>query len=231
MNERSLSIVLPVHDSAGRLPALAAECLAVAARHAADYELLIVIDGGDEATREAAARLAATHGPVAAISHRRRLGFRDALRDALRVARGDRILAFDPRQIPVDALPKLLALADGNAAVFGVRRPAPHQLRRAVARLTRPGAPDAALRDPALRLALLGSALQGAIHAGGPDSRVTTEIAAEARRRGLAVTQVEIAARREDGAGERQRVALGLGAMVVAGCLWLLRRLRPMRRP
>jgi hypothetical protein len=227
VNERSLSIVLPVRDSAGRLPALAAECLAVAARHAADYELLIVVDGGDEATREAAARIAATHGPVAAIYHRRRLGFRHALRDALRVARGDRTLAFDPRQVPVDTLPRLLALADGNAAVFGIRRPARHVLRRTVARLTRLGVPGADLRDPALRLVLVGSALQGAIHAGGPDSRVTTEIAAEARRRGLPITQVEIAPRREDGAGERQRAALGLGAVLVAGCLWLLRRLRP----
>lgn len=227
MNETSLSIVLPVHSATGNLPALAAECLAVAARHTADYELLIVVDGGDEHTRVAAARLAATHAPVAAIYHRRRLGFRHTLHDALRVARGRHILAFDPRQVPVGELPKLLALAEGYAVVLGARQPAPAAARRVAARLISGKGPGGELHDPGLRLVLIRADLHGLIQLAGPDGRVTTEIAAGARREGLPITQVVIAPRREDGMGERQRAALGFGAVVVAGCLWLLRRLRP----
>lgn len=224
MINSSLSIVLPVRDAAGQLPALAAECLAVAARHTSDYELIIVVDGGDEATRAQATRLATTHAPVAALHHSRTLGFRQALRDALRVARGATVLALDPRQVPVGELSKLLPLAGDHAAVFGVRRPLPFTPRAA---LTRIAARDAGLRDVTLRLILARAELQGLIEATGPDDLVAAEIAAGARRRGLQVTQVEIAPRRDDGGGERQRATLGLGALILAGCLWLLRRWLP----
>lgn len=222
MTKTSLSIVLAVRDAAGQLAALAAECLAVAARHTPDYELIIVVDGGDDATRAQAARIAATHAPVVALHHRRRLGFRHALRDARRIARGDSVLALDPRQVPVSELPKLLALAGGYVAVFGARRPTP-----ARARLGALGGAGVRLRDPALRLVLADAGALDFVGPAGPDALVTGEIAAGASRQGQTFTQVEIAARHGTGAGQRQRTAVGLGTLFLAGCLWLLRRWRP----
>lgn len=224
MTQTSLSIVLPVRGAAGQLPALAAECLAIAARHSSDYELIIVVDG-DAAAGAQASRLAATHAPVVALHHRRSLGFRRALRDALRVARGDSVLVLDPRQVALGELPKLLALAGGYAAVFGERQPLPASPRAALLWLAAPVARRSGLRDLTLHLALVRSDLQGLIQEDGPDDLVAAEIAAGARDRGLAVTQVAVAARR-DGDGEGQRAALGLGALALAGCLWLLRRWR-----
>jgi hypothetical protein len=220
----SLSIVLPARDHAGRLPDVVAGCLAVAARHSAAYELIIVADG-DRAAAAEAARLAATHAPVLALQHRSQQGLRHSLREAWAVASGGYILALDPERAAVDDLPRLLALADGYAAVFGARTPPPRGPLAALGALVARQATGSRLRDPALPLALARADLGDLIAPHGPDALVMAELEAGARRRGLAVAEVAVAPRPRPLAAGRQRAA-GLGLLIVAGCLWLLRRLR-----
>jgi glycosyltransferase involved in cell wall biosynthesis len=224
---RSLSIVLAVRGAAPRLPELAAGCLAVAAQHAGDYELIVVVAGDDEATHAQAQRLAATHAPVIALRLRGRGGFRQALRDAWGLARGALVVVLDPLQAPVGELPKLLAVADDRTAVFGARSPRPVSPGAALHKFALRGS-GAALDDPALRLFVAPAALRDLLSPDGPDARVVAEVAAAARRRGLTVRQVAVAAPKVP--GRARRSAVSVGALVVAGCLWLLRRLIPGSR-
>lgn len=222
--QKSLSIVLLAGDPSRPLGPTVAELLAIAAQHRADFELILAVDGGDAATRELAARLAAAHGPVLSLQIVPRRGFRYALRYAWGVARGEQILAVDAAQVPTGELRKLLALADDHGAVFAAR--SGWALAPALARVWPPLSRGTILRDPALRLFLASADLAHAVAATGPDATVTAELEAGARRGDLAVAQVDVAARREAG-GERERATIGLGVLVVAGCLWLVRRWLP----
>lgn len=192
----TLSIVLLVRHSADALGDLVADCLALAARHSSDYELILVTDGADPAARARANALAATHGPVLALQHSRR-GTRAALRDAWSLARGQRVLAFASDQARAADAARLLAIADGYDLVVGMRRGSP------------------------ITLLLATAGLHDLIAPTGGD-RVVAELAAAANN-GLALARVELAFV-ADGPARGQRAALGIGALIVAGWLWLLRR-------
>jgi glycosyltransferase involved in cell wall biosynthesis len=229
VKRNSLSIVLPVHNAAGRLPALVAEALALAARHADDYELILALDGADGATESQAISLAATHVPVALLRSPRRRGFRAALQSAWGVARGDAILCLDHQQVAVAQAAKLLAARDDHAVVLGYRLSGPGDPRPGLAAILDRGRAAREPRDPTLRLALVRAELRELIDLDSPDQLLARELFSGAQHRGLPLAQVAVAGKAPDGAGAEQRrgAAVGLGMLVVAGALWMLRRWLP----
>jgi glycosyltransferase involved in cell wall biosynthesis len=227
VKRNSLSIVLPVQNAADRLPSLVAEALGLAARHADDYELILVLDGADGATERQAASLAATHAPVALLRSPHRRGFRAALQSAWGVARGDRLLVLDHQQVAVAQAAKLLATPDDHAVVLGYRMPAPGDPRPGLAAIIDRGRAAREPRDPALRLALVGAELRELIGPDGPDRLVTRELFSAAQHRGLPLAQVAVASAAPDGAEQLRGATVGLGMLVVAGALWMLRRWLP----
>jgi hypothetical protein len=225
----SLSIVLPVQNAADRLPALVAEALALGASHAADYELILALDGADGATERQALSLAATHAPVALIRSSRRGGFRAALLGAWAVARGDTLLVLDHQQVAVGQAAKLLAAPVDHAVVLGYRTSA--DPRPGLAAMIDPGRAGREPRDSALRLALVRAELRHLLDPQGPEQLLSRELFSGARRHGLTLAQVAVAGKAPAGAGAGQRgAAVGLGMLVVAGALWMLRRWLPQDR-
>jgi hypothetical protein len=229
VKRNSLSIVLPVQNAGERLPDLVAEALAIGARHAADYELILALDGADGATERQALSLAATHAPVALLRSPRRRGFRATLQSAWAVARGDTLLALDHQQVAVAQAARLLATPDDHAVVLGYRTPAPTDPRPSLAALVDPGRAGREPRDPALRLALVRAELRQLLDPQGPDQQVARELFDGARRQGLPLAQVAVAGKAPDGA-VRRGGAVGLGMLIVAGALWMLRRWLPHDR-
>lgn len=219
----SLSIVLPVHRPAG-LATLVAECLAAAARYVDDYELILVVDG-NAAASAAAARLAATHWPVAALHYPRRRGYRFVLYEGWSVARGDYILTLEGSNLASGAeISRLLALMPSYAAVFGYReRPAPDPIERLVATAIRARSAPA-MRDPTLHLALLRADLRDLLSPAGPDALVVAELYAAAQQRALAVAEVAVAG--APAAPGHSTLRAG-AVLLLAGGLWLLRRRLP----
>lgn len=223
MASLSLSIVLPVHRPEG-LSTLVAECLAAAARYVDDYELILVVDGNTAAST-AAARLASTHWPVAALHYPRRRGYRFVLSEGWSVARGDYILTLESSNLASGAeITRLLALMPSHAAIFGYReRPALDPIERLVATAIRARVAPA-MRDPTLHLALLRADLRDLLSPVGPDGAAVAELYAAARQRALAVAEVAVAG----APGAAGRSALRAGALLLlAGGLWLLRRRLP----
>jgi hypothetical protein len=194
----SLSILLLVRH-ADALGDLAADVLALAARHSSDYELLLVTSGALPATRARADALAATHAPVVALHYPRQRALRATLLDAWRLTRGERLLLLDADRAGAADAARLLAIAEGYDLVIGAR----------------PGA------DP--RLLLLPEALRGQLATTGADARLATELETAARALGLTVARAQLAPAGQS-RGRSRRAVLGAGALVIAGWLWLIRR-------
>jgi hypothetical protein len=227
VKRNSLSIVLPVRNAAERLPSLVAECLALAAQHSDEYELIVVLDGSDPQTVAQATLLAATHAPVALQRYARQRGFRAAFADALSVARGEAILVLDHQQVTGSEAAKLLVTATDQALALGYRTPAPGI--KGLAALLARTKHTTALRDPGLRLALVRADLRDLLPSQGPDQDMIAELYAGVQQRGLPVVQVAVSSRvpAEHAAAQRRGARVGAGVLAVAGALWLIRRWRP----
>jgi glycosyltransferase involved in cell wall biosynthesis len=224
----NLSVILPVKSEARRLAAAVAECLAIAASQPGAVEIIIVDDAADHSTARLADRLAATHNSIAVMRFTRRVGYRRALYDAWGAASGQYLVALD-LDGPASAsdIPRLLAAAPGHVAVLGYREPPPRRIReRLFAATARRIAPE--LRDPRLGLALFHADQRALLDPSGPAGLAHAAVYAAARRRGLSVAQVAVS----PGVGTpppelaHPSGALGLGLLIAAGSLWLLRRLR-----
>ncbi|MCS6881388.1 MAG: glycosyltransferase [Oscillochloridaceae bacterium] len=220
MGQYSLSIVLPVHRSDG-LDSLVAECLAVAARYADDYELILTAARNSPAGATVS-RLAATHWRVSALPFTRPPRFRAALRQGWSVARGDYILTCDQERLASGAeVARLLAIAPDYDAVFGYRIHPSHDpftwLRVAALRARVKPSP----RDPLLHTFVIRSGLRDLLEPDGPDAPAPAEVYAGALQQNLAIAEVPVAG----AAPARPRRALEAGALLLlAGGLWMWRR-------
>lgn len=252
MEQFSLSIVLPVNNVSPLLAAAVAECLTVAARHTAEFEIIIADDASADGTSELADRLAAIHTPVAVIHYPRRRGYRQALYDAWGVARGTHVIALAVAgPAAVADIDRLLPARLDHAAIFGYRVPAPRHPAESLFALTVGTRIAPGMHDPALGLALFHSDLRDLLTPEGPDALTHAHLYAEAQRRGISIAQIAVpgkAARpappsladtaaaiayrgtgvpSADAAGSsRQGAALGAGVLLAAGSVWLLRRWR-----
>jgi undecaprenyl-phosphate 4-deoxy-4-formamido-L-arabinose transferase len=131
----SLSVVVPVYNGATTLPALVQRLEAVLVELGADYEILLVNDGSNDASWATIESLAAEHAAVRGIDLMRNYGQHNALLAGIRVARKPLVVTLDDDlQNPPEEIPKLLArLDEGNDVVYGAWRVPAHGLLRNLA--------------------------------------------------------------------------------------------------
>ena len=120
----ALSVVVPCYNEQDGIAELyrrvTAACRQVAGT---SYEVVLVIDGATDGTREAIFELARQDGHVAAIDLARNYGHQIALSAGLEFCRGDRILVLDADlQDPPELLGAMMAKMDEGAdVVYGQR--------------------------------------------------------------------------------------------------------------
>src|SRR6266511_4348800 len=117
----SLSIVIPVYNSAEILPALIDRLRAVLDARGADYEVLLVNDGSADASWECITMLCASDSHIRALDLMRNYGQHNATLAGIRAARHEVIVTLDDDlQNPPEEIPKLVAkLSDGYDVVYG----------------------------------------------------------------------------------------------------------------
>jgi len=140
MTRPTISVVVPVYNSAATLPELARRLAAVLDRIASAHEIIFVDDGSRDDSARVAARLCAEHQTVRLLALLRNYGQHNAILCGLRHARHDIIVTIDDDlQHPPEAIEALLApLERGDDLVYGTAREEQHGLMRDIAsRLTK----------------------------------------------------------------------------------------------
>jgi undecaprenyl-phosphate 4-deoxy-4-formamido-L-arabinose transferase len=131
----SLSVVVPVFNSARILPELVTRLEPVLARETRAFELVLVDDHSKDESWEVVQELARRHAWVRGIRLMRNYGQHNALLCGIRSARHELVLTMDDDlQHPPDQIPLLLAhLARGHDVVYGYPREERHGLWRDLA--------------------------------------------------------------------------------------------------
>ncbi len=131
----SLSVVIPVYNSAEILPALLPRLQAVLAALTERYEIILVNDGSRDNSWEVASSWAQQHREIVAIDLMRNYGQHNALLCGIRAAQHEVIITMDDDlQHPPEEIPKLLAkLAEGYDVVYGTPQQEWHGLWRDLA--------------------------------------------------------------------------------------------------
>lgn len=93
--ERSLTVLLPVHNAQATLAATVAEMLELISELAERFELIIIDDGSVDATCEIADDLACRYPQVRAVRHGQPLGRDEAIRTGLRHGAGQWVVLGD----------------------------------------------------------------------------------------------------------------------------------------
>lgn len=125
---RTLSIVVPVYQSAAILPALVERIEAFARSSGHRVELVLVNDGSRDGSWETIRRLAETRPWIRGVDLMRNYGQHAALLCGIRAATGEVIVTMDDDlQHPPEEIPRLLeALGDDVDVVYGKPRAAAH---------------------------------------------------------------------------------------------------------
>lgn len=131
----SLSVVIPVFNSAKILPILLPRLQAVLTALTARYEIILVNDGSRDNSWEVASTWAQQCREIAAIDLMRNYGQHNALLCGIRAAQHEVIITMDDDlQHPPEEIPKLLAkLSEGYDAVYGTPQQEQHGLWRDLA--------------------------------------------------------------------------------------------------
>jgi len=131
----SLSVVIPVYNSAGMLPTLISRLEPVLRDHSSAFELILVNDGSRDDSWAVIQRLCRAHGWVRGIDMLRNYGQHNAILCGIRAARHEWIATMDDDlQHPPEELPKLLAELDrGLDVVYGPPEREQHGLLRDLA--------------------------------------------------------------------------------------------------
>jgi hypothetical protein len=95
VSNKSLTIVLPVHNGESRLRSDVGQMLDLASELTNDFGILIVDDGSTDSTFEVAADLAARYPQVAVRRHRQRSGLGPAIAHVQRSVRSDAVIFHD----------------------------------------------------------------------------------------------------------------------------------------
>jgi len=98
--ERSLTVLLPVHNAQATLGAAAIEILDVVSELTERFELIIVDDGSVDATGEIAHELSRSYPQVRAVHHGRQLGHDESLRSGLQQSSGHIVIVRDQARNP-----------------------------------------------------------------------------------------------------------------------------------
>ncbi|HEU4564188.1 MAG TPA: glycosyltransferase family 2 protein [Gemmatimonadaceae bacterium] len=119
--DRAVSVVIPAYNEAAHVAEQIRDVHRVMERSGWSFEIIVVDDGSTDGTAEAAATAAAETG-ARILRRKRNRGYGATLKQGIALARHDWILITDADgTYPVDAIPELLAAADGNAMVVGAR--------------------------------------------------------------------------------------------------------------
>jgi undecaprenyl-phosphate 4-deoxy-4-formamido-L-arabinose transferase len=131
----SLSVVVPVYNSAPTLPDLVRRLGAVLPGLAAEYELILVNDGSRDESWRAIAAQCAQHPWVIGLDLMRNYGQHNALLCGIRAARHAVIVTIDDDlQHPPEEIARLLTkLAEGYDVVYGTPQREQHGLWRDLA--------------------------------------------------------------------------------------------------
>ena len=114
----ALSVVVPVYNSAGTLPALAERLTAVLDDVAEEWEVVLVNDGSADGSWQAVSALAARDPRFRGLDLMRNYGQHNALLAGIRAARHPTLVTLDDDlQNPPEEIPKLLAALDAGADV------------------------------------------------------------------------------------------------------------------
>lgn len=134
-NEKTVSVVVPVYNSADSLPILADRVGSVLSFLGCRYELILVDDGSRDASEEVIRTLAVKSPAVRGIVLMRNYGQHNALLCAIRAARFGVIVTLDDDlQHPPEEIPKLLnKLDEGYDVVYGTPQTQQHGLWRGLA--------------------------------------------------------------------------------------------------
>ncbi len=121
MRDVSISVVVPVYNSAETVPALVARLEPVLRAVASDFEVILVDDGSGDETARTIDAVTARHAWVRAIVLMRNYGQHNALLCGIRAARGRLTVTMDDDlQNPPEEIPRLLArLDEGYDVVYG----------------------------------------------------------------------------------------------------------------
>jgi len=126
LSQPGLSVVIPAYNEAQRLPATLARVHAYLEARGAPYQVLVIDDGSNDGTADAAR---AARGPVEVLRHAENRGKGHAVRAGMLAARGERRLMTDADlSTPIEELARLEAelergfdVAIGSRAVAGAR--------------------------------------------------------------------------------------------------------------
>ena len=131
----SVSVVVPVYNSARILRDLAERLRGSLEQAATRFELVLVNDGSVDASWEVITELGEAYPWVRGISLMRNYGQHNALLCGIRAARYEVIITMDDDlQHPPEEIPRLLEkLAEGHDVVYGTPQEERHTLWRAVA--------------------------------------------------------------------------------------------------
>jgi len=131
----SLSVVVPVYNSAATLEELVSRLEQVLYRLGGHFELVLVNDGSTDGSWAALQALAQSHPSVRAINLRRNYGQHNAVLCGIRASRYDVVVTMDDDlQNPPEEIPRLLAkLAEGYDVVYGTPNQPQHGFWRHLA--------------------------------------------------------------------------------------------------
>jgi len=135
MQQRGLSVVVPVYNSEETLPELVARLGVVLEKLGSEFELVLVDDGSRDGSWETIKRLSRERAWVRGLALMRNCGQHNALLAGIRAARYDVIATLDDDlQNPPEELPKLLEELDrGYDVVYGTPERQQHGLWRDLA--------------------------------------------------------------------------------------------------
>lgn len=131
----SISVVIPAFRSGKMLPELCSRLGKILQHINAEYEVIIVEDGGGDQTWQVIQTLAAGDNRIRGLLHSRNYGQHNAILSGIRVARYEVIITVDDDlQNPPEEIPALLAkLAEGFDVVYGTPMQQKHGVLRDVA--------------------------------------------------------------------------------------------------
>lgn len=131
----TVSVVVPVYNSASGLHDLTERIVATLDRRGADYEIVLVNDGSRDQSWSRIVDVSERYGCVRGIDLMRNYGQHNALLCGIRAARYDVVVTMDDDlQNPPEEIDRLLAaLGDGCDVVYGTPRREQHGLLRDLA--------------------------------------------------------------------------------------------------
>jgi len=176
----TLSVILPIQHAPDSLPTQVQDYLRVMPRHCADFEIILVNDGGDPATTAVLNELATRHDPVLVLHLAEPRGYGQALLYGMAYARGDYLLAgASPSDVHPAELDRLIPFSEHHVLVAAYRLEHVHSRQPVPARLLRGWINrilGLELRDPTCCLTLLHADLLHDLPLTASDLLIHTEL-------------------------------------------------------